>query len=293
MSRGLLLGAGIIGGGALLAYALRERPSAGVPPVDYEFAPEVVKHSPNWQPSKGMMTNLPTMLEVVKKGLATVTDAAKAVWKSLKLPSEAQQNIVKYRISELIDKYRGGIPKAFVLGIMHTETGGTFNPLIYNYPYKSGRGGVAYAAAGAGTYGDGWFKYNPHAIGLFQILQGYKKDYSRYGGFDHELSIRELLDAENNVRAGLGALKIHWQKRITKVPQASDADKLAMLYFCHNQGGGYLDKGLAATKNGLSARDVIKAVGAGMAGAPLTVALATASRGGMWAQLGDLKDVLA
>lgn len=272
MSRGLLIAGGVLGGGALLAYALR---GWGVA----QDAVELV-----YERAGGMMTTPPTMVQLVRRGAATVTDAAQAVWKSLKLPSEAAQNIAKYGIGELVDKYRGPIPKWMVLAIIHTETGGTFDPGIYNY-YEGGKLKVGRWRSGEPL------PINSHANGLFQILRKYTRDHVAKGKVGYDVDFRDVFDAEKNIYAGLKELRKKWDKYVPA--QASDADKLALLYFSHNQGPGALAAGLKAAANKLSARDVIKAAGAGMAGAPLTVALATASRGKSWAQLGDLKEVLA
>lgn len=272
MSRGLLIGAGVLGGGALLALAFRER-------VAIEGAIETV-----YERAGGMMTTPPpTMVQLVKRGVTTVTDAARAVWKSLRLPTEAEQNIVKYQIGDLVDKYRGPVPKWMALAIIHTETGGTFDPNIYNHKVD-GKYKAARWVPGTPFPTDSW------AHGLFQILRKYTRDNVPKGKVGYDVDLKDVFDPGQNVYAGLKELQKKWDKYVPAA--ASDADKLAMLYFSHNQGGGALDKGLKATSNKLNARDVITAAGAGMAGAPLSVALATASRGKLWSQLGDLKDVL-
>lgn len=308
MNRGLLIGGGLLLGGGLLHLATR-RP-APLAPVDMEFAPEVITHSPSWRPSHMMTTPPPTMIELVKKGLTTVTDAAQAVWAKLKLPSVAAQNITKYAIGEILDAQLSGtgIPKAFVLGLIHTETGGTFDPYIYNWTRKDpATGKTSYPAAYADPNGvdavkwakpgDGGFAHDPHAVGLFQILDYWRLANGRknpklgpsFAGVPLP-TLKSMLDPETNIRAGLANLKIQWNRLPAGM---SEADKEAAAYFAHNQGGQPLLNGLAKASNKLSARDVIKAAGAGMAGAPLTVALATASRGALWAQLGDLKEALA
>jgi hypothetical protein len=205
----------------------------------------------------------------------------------------------------LLDQFLAGtdIPKAFVLGLIHTETGGTFDPLIYNWTKPGGGYGVDYAQADAPAAvkwtkaGDGGFAHNPHAVGLFQILDYWRlKNGAKYPKLGPSFAgvplptLNSMLDPEQNIRAGMANLKIQWGRLPAGMPEA---DKEAAAYFGHNQGGQSLLNGLAKAKNKLSARDVIAAAGVGMAGAPLTVALATATRGGLWAQLGDLKAALA
>ena len=279
MSRGLVIGGSLLLGGGALAYALSRADvraaaaaasaslMATVTPL-YEAEVEGVKQ----------------VVAAAKKGVIKVTDAAQVVWSRLKLPSEAQQNIVKHGLGELVDKYRGPIPKWMVLAIIHTETGGTFDPGIYNYR-DGGKYKVGYWRLGAPLPTNSW------ANGLFQILRKFTRDHVPKGTTGYDIDFKDVFDPEKNIYAGLKMLKYNWEKRVPA--QASDADKLALLYFSHNQGGPTLGVGLAKTKNKLSARDVITAAGAGMAGAPLTVALATATRGGLWAQLGDLREALA
>lgn len=296
-ARGLVLGGGLLLGGGALAYALSR---GDVRAAAADAVEQVYERGGNL-----MATPPPTMIQLVRRGATTVTDAAQVVWSRLKLPSVAAQNLVKYKIGELLDQRLAGtdIPKAFVLGLIHTETGGTFDPLIYNWTKPGGGYGVDYAQAGApdtvkwAKAGDGGFAHDPHAVGLFQILDYWRlangKKYPKLGPSFAGVplpTLNSMLDPEQNLRAGMANLKIQWGRLPAGMPLA---DKQAAAYFAHNQGGQALLNGLAKTTNKLSARDVIKAAGAGMAGAPLTVALATAARGGLWAQLGDLKEALA
>jgi hypothetical protein len=263
MSRGLFIGGLAVGGGlALAALAFRER----------EPIRQFVVES-----AAAQVEGARVAVRAAKKGVIKMTDAAQAIWSKLRLPSEAAQNITKYHLGDLVDKYRGPIPKWMVMGIIHTETGGTFDPNIYNI-----RGTYEAKRWVPGTP----MPTNSWAHGLFQILRKFTRDNVPKGKTGYDIEFKELFDPEKNIYAGLKMLKFQWDKRVPA--KASDADKLALLYFSHNQGGPTLGIGLSKAKNKLSAGDVIKAAGASMAGKPLSVALATATRGGLWEQLGAL-----
>lgn len=276
MSRGLVIGGLVLGGGALVAAALSRS--------DVRAAAEAAFMTTIVPVYEAEVAAAKQVVAAAKKGAVKVTDAARVVWGKLRLPSAAEQNIVKYGLGDLVDKHRGPIPKWMVLAIIHTETGGTFDPGIYNYR-EGGKYRVGYWRPGTPL------PTNSHANGLFQILRKYTRDNVPKGTVGYDVDFKDVFDPERNIYAGLKMLRGQWERRVPA--QASAADQLALLYFAHNQGGGALAKGLGAATDKLSARDVITAAGAGMAGAPLTVALATATRGGLWAQLGDLKEALA
>ena len=168
--------------------------------------------------------------------------------------------IAKYNIHTLVDQYRGRVPWATAMAMMAHES--DFEPARYNYyknyadyttpgakhelvgpPFdargraKGSLGGErVYGAQGAGKWGGGYFKYDPHAIGLYQILDNYITPGSTRGY--NVASTAAALDAEANIRAAL-------EKRDAELgSQGSIPDESLpfITYLNHAEGKGKTDE---------------------------------------------------
>jgi hypothetical protein len=228
----------------------------------------------------------------VQPGAAGTTAVDKG---SKKTPAE---NITDHNIWGHVKKH-GKFPPALFMAILDVETGGTFNPYIYNYYYKKPGTqkkckGVACATPGAGPVaewkaeGDGGFKYDPHAVGLGQILdcirlKGKKggKSWPSYGDVSLP-NLTDLVDPARNIEAVAGNLNLQWSRIQAKAADAPDNVKWALLYLAHNQGGGPLKKALASDASRGDVDALFAAAGSGMSGAPKTVALKVAGLVPKW-----------
>jgi hypothetical protein len=212
-------------------------------------------------------------------------DLAQALIDKAKLPIVAFQNIKRYGIWQLVDNYKGDVPWILAMAIIHTETGGTFDPTIYNYYYKGPDGkdklGVDYAR-------DGKFTHKPWAIGLFQILEKWRSlQKGTYAGVSLP-TVESLLNPELNIKAGMANLNIQLKRVERLAPGISDVEKWKLVYFGHNQGGGALEKGLKAAKDKTNAGEVVLA--AGKTNYELSVAEKTATRVAVWDSIRAIKD---
>lgn len=199
----------------------------------------------------------------IKGAEATVKRAASKVAK-MTVSDKALENIEKYGIWELVTKYAGKVPPPVSMAIIDIESAGTFDPYIYNWTKSAADGGgygVAYADHGAAPVakwmkpGDGGFAHDPHAVGLFQILDiwrlrnGKKTGTPNYAGYPLPM-LTDMVDPEKNIAAGLKNLNIQWARILKLMPliiPGTPAFWIA-LYYTHNQGGGAFEK-IASSKS--------------------------------------------
>jgi hypothetical protein len=153
VSRSLLIGGLALGGGALLALAIREREPLGRAAVATQQA--------------------------VSKGARRVSETVKELTGK---PSQAKLDLIaQYNIAALVKQYMGAVPFGVAMAMMDHESG--FDPYIYNWTKKDPAGGKPTypkdkAKPGAPVVEkwekpwDGGFEHDPHAVGLYQILDG-------------------------------------------------------------------------------------------------------------------------
>jgi hypothetical protein len=125
MSRGLLIGAGILGGGALLALAFREREAIG-------GAIEMV-----YEKGGGMMTTPPTMINIVKEGGKRIMGLAEELAaKIAAIPYFQRKPSVKLLTLVADAAARYEIPGNLLLAVIYNESG--FSEKIPNFRKEPG-----------------------------------------------------------------------------------------------------------------------------------------------------------
>jgi hypothetical protein len=187
-----------------------------------------------------------TVRQVVRKEvrkMATVT-----------IPAGVRDHVATFGLAQLVEQYRGKVPWPVAMAIMEHESG--CDPTIYNYyvrDYSKDPKGVlvldakgrkilrlAHARPGAGRFGGGLLEHDPHACGLYQILDVYRTSYPKLDGtvpttaelFDPAINIQCALRARSNDAAKLepyagGSLVLFAQ----------------LIYFAHAEGLGKLTGG--------------------------------------------------
>lgn len=209
MNKGLLLG-GLAAGG-LLALAYRER-------------------------------NALSRVAVAAKGKVktVVREEIKRMATSL-IPSKVLDNVAKYHLAKLVEQYRGAVPWAVAMAMMEHESASTCDPSIYNYKTTDAKGNrifkIAYARPGAGKFGDGWCEFDPWACGLYQIVNGLRKDYPKRDG--KAPTTAELFDPVINIQCALAKRS----KDATRLLPYAGGDPVLfamLIYFAHAEGIGKL-----------------------------------------------------
>jgi len=246
VSRSLLIGGLALGGGALIALALREREAIG------GAATLVVKEAKR------------EAKKAVRKAAQTATG----------ITQPKLDNINKYNIAALVNAIAPEISFGLKMAMIEHESANTFDPVIYNYYVKDysvnpkgepvkGKNGRKILKATRALPGaplvekwlpenrsdpmkNGGFQFDPHAVGLFQILDDIRinprpgKPFN-YGGVPLPY-LNDLIDPEKNIRAALAGAQSNVKEiKGNGVTDESLIDKL--IYFAHADGIGRLTKG--------------------------------------------------
>lgn len=168
---------------------------------------------------------------------------------------------MQYGIPQLIEQYRGAVP--FGVGAAILEHESNFDPFVYNYYYVGANGkkklGRARACQGCGTFGDGWFEHDPHAVGLGQILDYIRAKQGGYAGVSMP-KMTDLIDPAKNIHGSLAGAQANLKWLVANVGGGLPATALAtLIYAGHAEGGGGMQKiaKWASGAGGLSI-DVIK-----------------------------------
>lgn len=236
MSRGLLIGGLVLGGGAALALALREREPLARAAIAVHTASQ----------------------EAVRKGAIQVVDTVKG------LTSGASQTkfdlIAKHNIGAIVDAYRGSISWGLCMAMIEHES--EFQPYIYNWyvypdyadpskPHKiEGKPKFGkpnrLAVPGAPLVdrwrkrGDGGFEFDPHAVGLLQILDNLRIEGGfKYGGVALPY-LNDLIDPEKNIKAALAARNSDAKRLKAAIPGVSGVLLDELIYWSHANGLGTL-----------------------------------------------------
>jgi hypothetical protein len=150
---------------------------------------------------------------------------------------------MQYGIPQLVEQYRGAVPFGVGMAILEHES--NFDPYVYNYYYVSGgkkKLGRARACQGCGTYGDGWFEHDPHAVGLGQILDYIRQKQGGYAGVSMP-KMTDLLDPAKNIHGSMAGAQTNLKWLVANVGGGIPATALAtLIYAGHAEGGGGMQK---------------------------------------------------
>lgn len=226
MSRSLLIGGLALGGGALIALAIRGREPLGRAAVVVHTAAQ-----------KG-----------ARKVVATVKEMTGGI------SQEKLDMIARYNIGALADAYKGSLSWGLVMSMIEHETGKKypFNPFVYNYYKLDDKGkktkkyGQALASPNAPLVtvwkqkGDGGFEFDPHAVGLLQILDNIRIDSKNKGKFNYAgfplPYLNDLVDPEKNIKAALMGANSNAKKLRAAVPGLSGLFLDQLIYWSHANG---------------------------------------------------------
>jgi hypothetical protein len=166
------------------------------------------------------------------------------------------EQIARYDLARLVELYRGAVPFGVALAMMEHES--NFDPTIYNwYRYKSDSPGADHVllknekgkptlgspnghAGEGGPWADGLCAHDPHACGLYQILDSLRKSYPKVDG--KTPTTAELFTPEINVQC---ALKTR-SSEAAKLAGYAGGDPVllaALIYMAHAEGLGKLTGG--------------------------------------------------
>lgn len=246
MSRGLLIGSAVIAGGGLAWLLLRER--------------------------KTLAESVELQVAIAKSQAVAALKAGKKVGRKVAqmltgITQPKLDNINKYNIAALANHYGPDIPFGLKMAMIEHESADTFDPLIYNYyvkdysknpdgePVVNEKGkkilrstratpGAApvvrwLAANRAEPMKNGGFAYDPHAVGLLQILDNIRINPPKgqpfnYGGVPLPY-LNDLIDPEKNIKAALAGAQAN--AKTIKGRGVTDEDLLGrLIYFAHAEG---------------------------------------------------------
>jgi hypothetical protein len=155
---------------------------------------------------------------------------------------------MQHNIPQLVEQYRGAVPFGVAMAIIDHETGGTFDPTIYNY---TGHGCTKKLCVGHWT-GPG-SRIGGGANGLYQIMS------HLIGGKGYDApSVDSLFDPETNIRAALKARNSDLNWIVKHAGSVSSVLLATLIYMAHAEGLGKVQTAVEWAKaNGGLAWDVI------------------------------------
>lgn len=228
MSRGLVIAGGLALGGGVLWLATRERAAVMDAP---EAAPQ-------------------TLFEVVRPAYKATTSFVRQAMSGVSGATIAR--IKQYDLINIIERWRGAVPFGVAAAMAEHES--NFDPTVYNwYVYKSDqpgpdhvqlkKNGKPYLGAPNGHAGEGgpWagglIAHDPHAIGLYQILDVLRKSYPKADGTTPTTA--ELFDPNINAQCALRQ-RSDEAKRLAPYAGGDMALLAALIYMAHAEGLGKL-----------------------------------------------------